>query len=177
MWTILPVVSSSQIQIQILIQKYPSHRRAIGLIIALVSACSRYSAALAGVNGFRHDGCCRSRFCCLCVNKYIQLWFDGQYIISCWLKDFQTELWVLTFADGTSFPFVEGTSLWYNYSSHSYVNNENLWVQDICDVYDGKTTNLHEIVGDSFPAHSGICFRGAGEKGDYVEIKFIVTRS
>ena len=50
-------------------------------------------------------------------------------------------------------------------------------MQDICDVYDGKTTNLHEIVGDSFPAHSGICFRGAGEKGDYVEIKFIVTRS
>ena len=43
-------------------------------------------------------------------------------------------------------------------------------MQDICDVYDGKTTNLHEIVGDSFPAHSGICFRGAGEKGDYVEI-------
>ena len=48
-------------------------------------------------------------------------------------------------------------------------------MQDICDVYDGKTTNLHEIVGDSFPAHSGICFRGAVKKSDYVEIKIIVT--
>ena len=50
-------------------------------------------------------------------------------------------------------------------------------MQDIHDFDDGKTTNLHEIVGDSFPADSGICFRGAGEKSDYVEIKIIVTRS
>ena len=71
-------------------------------------------------------------------------------------------------------------------NSQSYINKDRwnicktieiLLVQDIRNVDDGKTTNLHEIVGDSFPADSGICFRGAGEKGDYVEIKFIVTRS
>ena len=48
-------------------------------------------------------------------------------------------------------------------------------MQDICDVYDGKTTNLHEIVGDSFPADSGIGFRGAGEKSEYFEIEMIGT--